>query len=133
MTEKDSSPEQKKQEKMKEQVTTLPKKKEDKKQEVQKKEKIKKDEAVVRGASIPISTKDSVAICRFIKKKSIEKAIADLGEVLKFRKAVPLKGEIPHRKGKGMMSGRYPVNAAKHFIKMLKILNLKFLLNLSNW
>lgn len=30
-----------------------------------------------------------------------------------------MKGEIPHRKGK-IMSGRYPINATKQFIKLLK-------------
>ncbi len=82
--------------------------------------KIKKDEAVVNGSSLPISTKDSVAICKFIKRKSIEKAIEDLEEVLKFKRAIPMKGEIPHRKGKGMMSGRYPIKPVGFFIKMLK-------------
>lgn len=97
---------------------------EDKKVEEKKKpkKKIKKEEAVVRGLSLPISTKDSVAICRFIKNKPIEKAIADLEDALKFKKAIPMKGEIPHKKGKGMMSGRYPLNAIGHFVKMLKTL-----------
>jgi ribosomal protein L22 len=94
-------------------------KREDKKT-IQKKEIIKKDEAIVNGVSLPISTKDSVAICRFIKGKTIEKAIADLEEVLKFKKAIPMKGEIPHRKGKGIMAGRYPVKPVGYFIKMLK-------------
>ena len=31
-----------------------------------------------------------------------------------------MKGEIPHRKGKGIMSGRYPKNATEHFIRILK-------------
>lgn len=98
------------------------KKPEEKKQEVKKQEKkiIKKDYAIVNGVSLPISTKDSAAICKFIKGKTIEKAIADLGEVLKFKKAIPMKGEIPHRKGKGMMSGRYPIKAVEYFIRMLK-------------
>jgi ribosomal protein L22 len=94
-------------------------KKEEKKDKKSEK-KIKKEEATVNGVSLPISTKDSVAICRFIKGKTIEKAIEDLGEVLKFKKAIPMKGEIPHRKGKGMMSGRYPVKPVGYFIKMLK-------------
>jgi ribosomal protein L22 len=92
-------------------------------------EKIKKDEAVVNGISLPISTKDSVAICRFIKGKTIEKAIADLEEVLKFKKAIPMKGEIPHRKGKGMMAGRYPVKPVKYFIIMLKNLRANAIVN----
>ncbi len=34
-----------------------------------------------------------------------------------------MKGEIPHRKGKGMMSGRFPRKAAQNFIKLLKSLS----------
>jgi ribosomal protein L22 len=93
------------------------------KKEVPKKEikKIKKSEVTVKGVSVPISTKYSVSICRFIKNKKIEKAIKKLGEVLKFKRAIPMRGEIPHRKGK-IMSGRYPKNATEHFIKLLKSL-----------
>ncbi len=108
---------------VKKEETKIEEKKEDKKekkQPVQKKERVKKDEAVVNGISLPISTKDSVAVCKFIKGKTIDKAIADLEEVLKFKKAIPMKGEIPHRKGKGIMSGRYPVKPVTHFIIMLK-------------
>jgi ribosomal protein L22 len=36
------------------------------------------------------------------------------------RKAIPMRGEIPHRRG--MMSGRYPVKGANEFIKLLKSL-----------
>jgi ribosomal protein L22 len=82
--------------------------------------KVKRDEATVNGISLPISTKDSVAICRFIKRKTIQKAIADLEEVSKLKKAIPMTGEIPHRKGKGMMSGRYMTKPVGFFIKMLK-------------
>ncbi len=99
-------------------------KKEDKKtkQEDKKKTapKIKKDEAVVNGISLPISTKTSADICRFIKHKPIAKAIADLEEVEKFKKVVPMKGEIPHKHGKGIMAGRYPIHAVGYFIKLLK-------------
>ena len=44
------------------------------------------------------------------------------------KKAVPMKGEIPHRKGK-MMSGRYPVKASKHFVLLLKSLRSNALMN----
>ena len=57
----------------------------------------------------------------FIKGKGIEKAINDLEEVISLKKPVPMKGEIPHRKG--MMSGRYPKKTAEHFIKLLKELS----------
>ena len=86
-------------------------------------EKKKKTEAVVTAEGIPISTKHSAAICRFIKNKNIEKAINDLEMVLHLKKAVPMKGEIPHRRGKGMMSGRFPRKASENFIKLLKSLH----------
>ena len=54
-----------------------------------------------------------------LKTKKIDNAIEDLELVLKMKKYVPFKGEIPHRKGPGM-SGRYPLKAAKLFINMLK-------------
>ncbi len=134
MTEKDYNPEQRNAKAMKKQEKAIQKpkivetKKNEIKEEIKKtkepKKKIKqivkkKDEAIVNGKSLPISTKYSMAICKFIKKKPIEKAITDLEEVLKFKKAVPMKGEIPHRKGE-IMSGRYPINAVKQFIRLLK-------------
>ncbi len=85
-------------------------------------EKPKKTSAVVNAHNLPISTKYSAAICRFIKNKKIENAIVNLEQVLVLKKAVPMKGEIPHRKGKGMMSGRFPKKATQNFIKLLKSL-----------
>jgi large subunit ribosomal protein L22 len=105
--------EEKKEEKPKEEKT-------EKKPEVKKP---KKTEAVVNAKNLPISTKDSAAICRFIKNKKIEDAIADLGQVLRLKKSVPMRGEIPHRKGRGMMSGRFPKKASQNFIKLLKSLS----------
>lgn len=85
------------------------------------KEKPKKTNAVINGIGIPISTKQSMAISRFIKRKKIEDAIKDLEQVARLKKAVPMKGEIPHRKGE-IMSGRFPQKAAKEFIILLKSL-----------
>jgi len=96
---------------------------EKKKTPIVKKQIVKKDEAVVNGVSLPLSTKKSVAICKFIRGKTIDKAIADLEEVEKLKKAIPMRGEIPHQKGKGMMSGRYMTKSVEHFIKLLN--NLK--------
>jgi len=81
---------------------------------------VKKDEAVANGISLPISTKDSVAICKFVRGKTIERALVDLELVSKFKKAIPMKGEIPHRKGKGIMAGRYMTKPVGYFIKLLK-------------
>jgi ribosomal protein L22 len=114
--------------KLENEEATIEEKADSKKEESEKKkekkqiQKIKREEATVNGISLPISTKDSVAICKFIKRKSIDKAISDLEEVEKFKKAIPMTGEIPHRKGKGMMSGRYMTKPVGYFIQMLKSL-----------
>jgi len=92
-----------------------------KKQETAK-PKVKKHEAIVNGFSVAVSTKKSMAICKFIKRKKIEKAISDLEEVLQKKKVVPMKGEISHQKGKGIMSGGYPKKTSEHFITLLKSL-----------
>jgi len=96
------------------------------------KPKIKKTEAVVNSYSLPISTKQSVAICKYIKGKKIEKVINDLEKVIVLKKSVPMKGEIPHRKGPGKTasgSGRFPKNASIHFIKLLKSLSANAIVN----
>ena len=103
-----------------------PKEEKVKKEKTEKKsvqEKPKKTEAVVNAHNLPVSTKHSAAICKFIRNKKIESAVADLEQVLVLKKAVPMKGEIPHRKGKGMMSGRFPKKAAQNFIRLLKSLS----------
>ena len=102
-------------------------KKPEKKEE--KKEIPKKEEAVANGINLHASKKNCMYICRFIKNKTIDFAIKDLEDVIKMKKAVPFKGEIPHRKGKGMMSGRYPVKASKLFINLLKSLKGNVLVN----
>ena len=83
--------------------------------------KIKKTQASVKGLNIPISTKVARDICKFIKNKKIETAIKELTDVMIKKRAVPMKGEIPHRKGK-IMSGGFPKKGAKHFIILLKSL-----------
>jgi ribosomal protein L22 len=98
--------------------STEEKKSGEEKKPVTKKPLVKKEEAFARGLSLPISKKHAMYLCSFIKNKSVDAALSDLGDVLKFKKAVPYKGEIPHRHG--MMSGRYPLNATKAFISMLK-------------
>jgi len=104
---------------------TEDKKDEKPKQPVQKKPKIKKTETMVLGKNLRISTKYSAAICRFIKNKKIEKAIKELEEVLGKKRPIPMKGEYPHRKGKGKIAsggGRYPKKATENFIMLLKSL-----------
>ncbi len=101
------------------------------KKEVAKKteeKKLSKTEAIVCGKDLKISTKHSIAICDYIRRKNIEKAIDMLSEILTYKKAVPMKGELPHRKGK-IMSGRYPIKAVTEFIKLLKSLKANAIVN----
>lgn len=103
----------------------------DKKQEKKgkiKKEKAKKTEAVVHGMNLSVSTKHSVAICNYIWGKNIDEAILMLEEVEKFKKPIPMRGEIPHRRGK-IMSGRYPIRAVQEFIKLLRSLKANAMIN----
>lgn len=78
----------------------------------------KKDKASINVKDLPISTKQAASICKFISRKNPEKAVDQLEQVLKFKKAIPMKGELPHRKG--IMSGRYPIKATKLLIKLIK-------------
>src|SRR3989344_3104129 len=89
----------------------------------------KKEAAIAKGHSMPVSKRQCMYISAFIKNKKIDLAISDLKEVIKFKKIVHFKGEIPHRKGKGMMSGRYPIKASALFIKLLKGLRGNALVN----
>jgi ribosomal protein L22 len=99
----------------------------DKKSKVENKP--KKTEAVVNAKNLPISIKHSIAICNMIRGKDIDQAISLLEMAEQKRISVPMKGEIPHRKGKGIMSGRYPIKALGYFIKILKSLKANAFVN----
>lgn len=98
-----------------------------KKTEVKKDNKPKKTEAIVNARNLPISTKHSIAICNMIRNKEIDYAISLLEQAEQEKIPVPMRGEIPHRKG--IMSGRYPINALSYFIKSLKSLKANALAN----
>jgi ribosomal protein L22 len=78
----------------------------------------KKEEAQAYGSSLRASKKHVMYISNFIKGKKIDDAIKDLGDVIKLKRVVPFKGEIPHRHAAPV--GRYPVNASKIVISVLK-------------
>jgi ribosomal protein L22 len=120
--------ETKKTEKELENKEVEPEKKEEKpenKEEAEKKkvpQKVEKKEfAIINAKDKKISTKHAIAICNFIRYKPIEKAISELEMVIEKKIAIPMKGEIPHRKG--MAGGRYPIKACKEFIIILKSLS----------
>ncbi len=106
-----------KDEKPKEETKKTEVKKEKKKLE----KKTKKEEVFVKADNVTVSTKVAISICKFIVGKRIENAIKELEEVTRLKRAIPMKGEYAHRKGK-IMSGKFPVNASKEFIVLLKSL-----------
>ena len=93
---------------------------------VEKKQPVKKEVVVVNANNARISEKYAIEICRFIKNKRIGDAIRDLEEVIAQKKHVPMRGEYGHKHGNGKVAsgaGKYPVNASKEFIVLLKSLS----------
>ena len=89
-------------------------------QELKKSKKI----AMARGFNLPISTKSSVHVARYIKFLPLNKAKRILKEVIEKRRAIPYfryNRDIPHRKELDgpVKSGRYPVKVAKYFLRLL--------------
>lgn len=73
------------------------------------------------GKNMNCSTKHAVEICRMIKNMNLQRAKKELSEVIEFKRAVPFKRynkNVAHKKT--MMSGRYPVKAAKFILALLK-------------
>ncbi|MFH1237831.1 MAG: uL22 family ribosomal protein [archaeon] len=94
---------------------------EETKEIVKKTENVKKDVAIANGFSLKISPKQSIYICRFIRGKSPEVAIMRLRDVISEKRAIPMAGlEVGHRRGKGLAGGRFPKNACKAIIEIVK-------------
>ncbi len=77
--------------------------------------------ATAQMRSIPISTKHSVEISRYLRFKSSTAAKAFLEDVVTLSKPVPFKkflNDLGHKPG--MSSGRYPVKAASAFLTLIK-------------
>lgn len=85
--------------------------------------KIETNQAVARGMNLPISTKKSVDICKFVKGKTIDKAKMRLNQVLEHKEAVPVRRhrqDVPHKPGP-MAGGMYPQNAIKKIIEIIDL------------
>ncbi|MDP1729251.1 MAG: uL22 family ribosomal protein [archaeon] len=118
--------EEKKQEVVKTEVKHEPK--EEKKVQPKKVEHKKKDSACIRGLGLSISTKEGLHICDMIRYKKIDTAIKMTEEVTKMKRAVRMHNrECGHKKG--MMGGRYPVNASLEFVRLLKNLRATAIYN----
>ncbi|MDI3483499.1 MAG: large subunit ribosomal protein [Methanobacteriaceae archaeon] len=85
------------------------------------------DEAKIARAAgfrLQISPKHAVEICRELKGMKLEEAKDYLKEVIQMKRPVPFKRynrKVGHRRGlRGWDSGRYPVKAAEHILKVLE-------------
>lgn len=88
---------------------------------VKKSEPIKRDVAIANGFSMKISPKQCKYICRIIRGKSPDAAVARLQAVIDEKRPVPMAAlEIGHRKGKGLAGGRFPKNACKGVMEIVK-------------
>jgi len=91
------------------------------KKEVKKKEIPKKDVAVANGFSLKISPKQSIYVCRIIRGKNPESAIKRLQDVISEKRPVPMAAlEVGHKKGKGLAGAKFPKNACRAIIEIIK-------------
>jgi ribosomal protein L22 len=96
-------------------------KKTEKKVEKKAKEIPKKEVAIANGFSLRISPKQSVYVCKIIRRKSPGAAVERLQAVIDEKRPVPMAAyEIGHRKGKGLAGGRFPKNACKGIMEIVK-------------
>lgn len=114
-------------------VSSMKEKPEEKKEEKKvspKKEVVKKEVATARGNSLRISPKYSKYVCKLISRKSPEKAAELLELVILKKLAVKMPSlEVPHQKGKGVAGAKFPVNAAKEILGVVRQLNANCMVN----
>ena len=92
--------------------------------------KVKKDYALVNGLDLPLSSKDGSHICDMIRYKKIDTAIQMIENVIVKKQVVEMRNrEVGHKHGKGIMGGRYPVDASKEFLRLLKNLRATAIYN----
>lgn len=80
------------------------------------------NEAIARGRDLPISSKMSMEICDNIRYKKIDSAINLLEDVIEMKRPIIIRRfnwDLGHKPGYG--PGRYPINAVKVFIQLLKL------------
>jgi len=103
---------------------------EKKKMENKKSKKIKKnkekiyDKAVANGFGLKISPKQCKYTCRVIRGKSPDAAVARLQAVIDEKRPVPMAGlEVGHKRGKGLAGGKFPKNACRGIMEIVKQAN----------
>jgi len=84
--------------------------------------KITEHQAQINGRDLPISTKQAVEICNFIRGKLTTKAKAMLQRVLMMKDAIPMKRfnkDTGHKPGR-IAAGRYPIKATSEILKLIE-------------
>lgn len=89
----------------------------------EKKQEERREESLARAFSrdLPVSTKQCVEICSYLRYKRTNEAKKILEEVIGLRKAIPFKKfkmNIGHKAG--MAAGRFPQKAAKEMLRLIK-------------
>ena len=82
-----------------------------------------KEVGKAKGANLKISLKKSVETLSAIKGMKVDNAISFLEDVVEQKRPVPYKRfnrEVPHKKGKGIAAGGYPVAVAKQILVLLR-------------
>ncbi len=73
-------------------------------------------------SDVPISTKQSIEIASFIRKKNLSMAKEMLNQVMLKKQAVPFRRfnrDMGHKPG--IAAGRYPIKAVKYFLQLLNL------------
>jgi large subunit ribosomal protein L22 len=81
----------------------------------------KKELAIANGFGLKVSPKQCIYVCKIIKGKSPEAAIARLQAVVDEKRPVPMAAlEVGHKKGRGLAGGKFPKNACKAVMEVVK-------------
>ncbi len=103
--------------------------KETKKEDKKSQETKPKDKAIVRGRSLRVSSKHCFAICKILKGKTPDRAIEILEKVIEGKQPIIMKGEVAHKKGKGIAGAKFPKKASIAIIHLLKQLKANAMVN----
>jgi len=79
--------------------------------------------ARAHAVALPISLKKTVETANFIRGKKVSFVKNLLKEVIEQKKAVPYRrynSDMPHKKGKGIAAGGYPVFVAKEVLRLIE-------------
>lgn len=90
-------------------------------------EKEKTSSVKAMGRDLNISFKNAVELCKFVKGRTIPKALTLLEDVIEKKRHVPytrFKTGIGHRKGDTDKIGKYPVKAAQKVLEIVRNLEV---------